>query len=158
MAEKLETADGFTKTLAEVDLLLHEADQAAPGAPGANEQRFAVMNKSALLLLMGKFEAFLEGAAEDFLFAVNQVGAKAQYVPIRMLAEHSARAIREVEQKLNIGDLEGIRTIFEALGRYWINIDPCAGLNVSCKFNYGKHGEAEVVRLFKRMGINDIFE
>src|SRR5438128_2597796 len=122
MAEKLETAEGFTKTLSEVELLLHEAEQAAPGMPGASEQKFGVMNKSALLLLTGKFEAFLEGAAEDFLFAVNEVGAKAQHVPVRILAEHSAKAIREIEQKLNNGDMDGIRTIFVTLGRYWINV------------------------------------
>ena len=157
MVDKLETADGFTETLAEVNLLLHEAEEAAPGKPHANEQKFAVMNKSALLLLTGKFEAFLEGAAEDFLFAINQVGAKGRNLPVRILAEHSVRAIREVEQKLNNGDIEAVRTTFVALGRYWIDLDPCANLNIPCKFNYGKHGEAEVTKLFKRIGIDDVF-
>src|SRR5688572_19311571 len=158
MAAKLETAEGFTKTLAEVELLLHDAEQAAPGMPGAIEQKFAVMNKSALLLLTGKFEAFLESAAEDFLFAVNEAGAIARHVPIRILAEHSASAIRDVKQKLENGDVEGIRTIFVTLSRYWVDLDRCSALDVSCKFNYGKHGEAEVVRLFRRLGIDNVFE
>jgi hypothetical protein len=157
MSEKLETAEGFTNTLAEVELLLREAEDAAPGKLQANEQKFAVMNKSALLLLTGKFEAFLEGAAEDFLFAVNQVGAKARHLPIRILAEHSVHAVREIEKKLNNGDIEAVRSVFVALGRYWIDLDACADLNVSCKFNYGKHGEDQAVRLFQRMGIKDVF-
>lgn len=158
MAEKLETAEEFTKTLAEVDLLLFAADEAAPGKPGANELTFAVMNKSALLLLTGKFEAFLEGAAEDFLFALNQVGAKGRDVPVRILAEHSVKAVREMENKLNSGDFEEIQRTFVSLARYWIDLDPCSNLSVSCKFNYGKHGEAEVSKLFKRLGIADVFE
>jgi hypothetical protein len=157
MAVKLETADGFAKTLVEVELLLREAEDAAPGTPQANEPKFAVMNKSALLLLTGKFEAFLEGAAEDFLFAINQVGARARHLPVRILLEHSIRAVQDAEQKLNNGDMDAMRSTFVALGRYWVDLDPCANLNISCKFNYGKHGEGEVIRLFKRMGIDDVF-
>ncbi len=149
MADKLETGDEFTNTLKEVDLLLREAEEAAPGNPQANEEKFAVMNKSALLLLTGKFEAFLEGVAEDFLSAIKRMGAKARHLPVRILAEHSVKTVRDVEQKLNNGDTKAIRTIFVGLGRYWIDLDPCGELDVSCKFNYGKHGEAEVIRLFK---------
>jgi hypothetical protein len=115
------------------------------------------MNKSAVLLLTGKFEAFLEDAAEDFLFAVNQVGAKGKHIPTRIMAEHSVEAVRGVEQSLRRGDTESIRAVFGALARYWVDAEPCAALKVSCKFNYGKHGDREVIRLFKRMGIDDVF-
>lgn len=157
MPDKLEAADKFATSLGEVELLLCEAEKAAPDSPEANEQRFAVMNKSALLLLSGKFEAFLEEAVEDFLFAINGVGATARHLPLRILAEHSVEAVKEAKKQLDNGDVETIRSMFVALGRYWINMDPCAELAVPCKFNYGKHGEKEIVKLFRRIGIDDVF-
>jgi hypothetical protein len=158
MAERLETAEAFSRTLAEVELLLHESEAAGPGRPGENKKKVAVLNKSAVLLLTGKFEAFLEDAAEDFLFLVNKVGAFARHIPLRLLAEHTANAIRIVEQKVNNGELEAIRTLFLTLGRRWTDVEPCSDLQVSCQFNYGKHGELEIVKLFKRIGFENVFD
>src|SRR6185369_11368651 len=157
MAETLGAADEFTRTLAEVELLLGEADAASPGNPQENELRFAALNKSALLLLTGKFEAFLEGAAEDFLFAIKQIGAKARHLPPQLIAEHSVSVVQGIEQKLSGGDLAAVRQIFVALGRVWTDVDPCVDLDVSCKFGYGKHGEGQIVKLFKRCGVEDVF-
>lgn len=157
MATRLETADDFAATLAEVELLLRESDEAAPGGPREDERRAAVLNKAALLLLTGKFEAFLETAAEDFLFAVNQVGGATRFVPPRMLAEHSVKAVTGIEMKLSGGDLAGVRALFEGLAKMWGDMDPCADLTIACKFNYGKHGESEVIKLFKRFGFEDVF-
>src|SRR5258708_28028242 len=118
MAQRLDSAEEFIKTLAEVDLLLREADEAGSGKTHANEPKVSVMNKAALLLLTGKFEAFLESAAEDCLLAINKVGARSGHIPERLLAEHSVKAVHEIEKKLEKGDLDGIRTIFLGLGNY----------------------------------------
>jgi hypothetical protein len=157
MGARLETADDFAATLAEVELLLRESDEAAPGGPREDERRAAVLNKAALLLLTGKFEAFLETAAEDFLFAVNQVGGATRFVPPRMLAEHSVKAVTGVDSKLSSGDVVGVAAIFAGLAKTWGNVEPCTDLSIACKFNYGKHGESEVIRLFKRFGVDDVF-
>ncbi len=158
MATRIESADDFASTLAEVEVLLREADESAPGRPREDERRASVLNKAALLLLTGKFESFLESAAEEFLFAVNQVGGRASQVPLRLLAEHSVRAVVAIEQRLSGGDLAGVAAIFAALGKRWSEAEPCNDLVVSCKFSYGKHGENEIIRLFKRLGVDDVFE
>ena len=157
MATRIESADDFATTLVEVDLLLSESDECAPGKERANEALAAALNKAALLLLMGKFEAFLESTAEEFLFAVNQVGAHARHIPERLLLEHSVQAVSVAKDKLASGDVPGLRAVFVALGRRWSELEPCSDLVVSCKFSYGKHGEAEMVKLFKRLGIDDVF-
>lgn len=157
MAEQIDSANTFIKALDEVELLLSEAEQAAPDKPSANELKVAVMNKSALLLLTGKFEAFLEGAAEDFVYALNALQAKGRFVPARILAEHSLHALRDAEQRLRNGQVEELRTLFTHLGRRWTDIEPCADIVIPCKFNYGKHGDGEITRLFKRVGFDDIF-
>lgn len=158
MPERLESAEAFVNTLAEVRLLLHESDEAAPGLPGENKQKVAVLNKSAVLLLTGKFEAFLENAAEDFLFLVNKLGAFGRHIPLRLLAEHTASAVQSVGHTMNNGDLKSIRTLFTALSRHWTDSGPCSDLKIACSFNYGKHGAAEVEKLFKRIGIDRVFE
>lgn len=124
MATRLETADDFAATLAEVELLLRESDEAAPGGPREDERRAAVLNKAALLLMTGKFEAFLETAAEDFLFAVNQVGGATRFIPPRMLAEHSVKAVAGIDLKLSGGDIAGVSAIFAGLAKMWGNVDP----------------------------------
>lgn len=158
MPTTLGSAQEFARTLAEVDILLHESDVYATGMPAADEDKVAVMNKSAVLLLTGKFEAFLESAAEDFLFAINSLDAHSRILPERLLIEHSVRAIESVERKLNNGDLSGIRTVFESLGRQWMQIDTCSDLEIPVTFNYGRHGETQIVQLFKRLGIDDVFD
>jgi len=44
MGERLTSAVDFTKTLAEVELLLRESDEAGPGKTTPDEQKVAVMN------------------------------------------------------------------------------------------------------------------
>lgn len=153
MVEPLDSTTAFEKTLAEVEILLAEADRSAD-----NEPKIAVMNKSAVLLLTGKFETFLESVAEDFLFAINSLGCHGRHVPLRLLAEHSVKAVQNLGQKLNSGELDAVRKAFSAISRLWSDRVPCTGLAVPCRFNYGRHGEDEIVKLFRRLGVDDIFE
>lgn len=157
MPTAIESAEDFATTLKEVDLLLDEADACAPGQERANEDLAAALNKAALLLLAGKFEAFLESTAEEYLYALNQAGARACHIPKRVLVEHSVQAVADVKGKLARGDLEGVSAVFTALGRRWSEMESCSDLEVSCKFRYGKHGEVEIVKLFSRLGIDNIF-
>lgn len=153
MAEPLDSASEFEKTLGEVEILLTEADKAVEDEP-----KMAVMNKSAVLLLTGKFEAFLESIAEDFLFVMNSLGCQGRHVPLRLLAEHSVRAVQNLHQKINDGDLDAVRDVFSAISRLWSDRDPCTCLAVPCRFNYGRHGEDEIMKLFRRLGVDDLFE
>lgn len=157
MAIRIETADNFTARLLEVDLLLEEADKCAPGGMRENEHLAAALNKAALLLLTGKFESFLESTAEEFLFALNQAGAHARHIPERLLVEHSVKAVKEAKERLARGDIANLRNVFLALGRHWGELEPCSNLSVCCKFSYGKHGEKEIMRLFRRLGIDNVF-
>jgi hypothetical protein len=128
MAAKLESDKEFGQSLAEVDLLLGESDGASPGKPLANSQKCAVMNKAAVLLLMGKFEAFLENAAEEFLFAINSLGAKGQYLPRWLLIEHTVQAMKGVETKLSDERLEEVQALFVTISRQWTDLEACTGL------------------------------
>lgn len=153
MAEPLDSTTAFEKTLAEVEILLAEADRSVD-----NEPKTAVMNKAAVLLLTGKFEAFLESVAEDFLFAMNSLRCHGRHVPLRLLAEHSVKAVQNLRQKLDSGNLDAVRKAFSAVSRLWSDLDPCTRLAVPCRFNYGRHGEDEIVKLFRRLGVDDLFE
>ncbi len=153
MPGPIDSTDAFEKTLAEVEILLAEADKATDDEP-----KMAVMNKSAVLLLTGKFEAFLESIAEDFIYAMNSLRCHGKHVPLRLLAEHSVRAVQNLDQKLNVGDLDAVRGVFSAISRLWADLDPCDCLMVPCRFSYGHHGEEEMVKLFRRLGIDGLFD
>jgi hypothetical protein len=152
MAHTLEAAEDFKRTLEEVDILLGDAD-----AAGEDECKLGVMNKSAVLLLMGKFEAFLESAIEEYLFAISSLGARASHIPERLLLQHSVESVREIEIVLNKNDLAKVKRVFTDLGRLWAEAAPCDSLKVTSAFDYGSHGENEVCKLFKRVGFDKVF-
>ena len=99
MADKLETAEDFKTNLAEVDLLLLEA-----GLVDGDEDKLAAFNKSAVLLLMGKFEAFLESSVEDYVYAVSSLGPMGSHLPVRILVQHSVESVRGLEERMNRGE------------------------------------------------------
>ena len=48
--------------------------------------------------------------------------------------------------------------LYLSLSSLWISAECCENLSVNNKFNYGKHGPKELVELFSRIGIDDVFE
>ena len=152
MGQKLDSATEFEVTLVEIDILLREAE-----TPGEDEDRLAVMNKSALLLLSGKFESFLEAAAEEYVYAVNQLGARARDVPHRLLVQHSVTAVDGLADRLSQGDTESVGAVFVKLARLWAESERCSGLSVKCEFSYGRHGQTEIEKLLRRIGFDNIF-
>ncbi|WP_432799925.1 MAE_28990/MAE_18760 family HEPN-like nuclease [Poriferisphaera sp. WC338] len=153
MTSPLNTLPALEKTLQEVEILLAEAE-------GFDEDRkkLVVLNKAAFLLLVGKFEAYIENLVEEFVFAINSLELRAAHVPERLLAEHSVQIVKNVKDHLNNGKLEKVNSMFIDLSRYWAEIEPCNSLNISNKFSYGKHGEKELIKMFKRCGIESIFD
>jgi hypothetical protein len=153
MPVAFETLTGFEATLREVDILLDTAE-----ANEANETLYAALNKSAILLLTGKFEYFAEHLAEEYIFSVNNLKANADRIPDVLRLSHSLYALRVMEQFRDKRKKELAISVFVQLGKLWATSDRFEKLDVDCKFSYGKHGQVELRKLFGQIGIEDIFE
>ncbi|MBC8217767.1 MAG: hypothetical protein H8E73_04825 [Planctomycetes bacterium] len=152
MSDRIEAADDFRQNLLEVDILLQEA-----GTSGDNKSKLAVMNKSAVLLLMGKFEAFLESVVADYVYKVEGIGATASQLPDYLLLQHSIETVKFLEEKVNKGSLKEAKLLLKDLGCLWTEVASCDSLKIDCAFDYGKHGEGAIGKLFKRIGFDELF-
>lgn len=142
----------FLSTLKEVDILLAAAESCV-----SEEIKYAVYNKSALLLLSGKFENFIESIAEQFVFIVNQLRLPSNLIPETMRLHHTLGMLNKIESYKNAGRSDEMKKIFSAISPIWITNIEFSELKIECKFTYGKHGENELKKLFIPLGFEDIF-
>jgi len=145
--------DDFLATLGEVRSLLALA--------AGNEKDPAVYStlvKAALLFLASKLEAFLEDIMAEFVDKVNTLQPRAALIPesVKMAALDCA---------LDEKTLSGIRrhdatagSVLCRVAALWEADSLVEDLRVRVKFNYGKHGEAEIIALFAQIGIENIFD
>lgn len=152
MPEELESFDDFIDALAEVDALLKLADDCIK-----DKQKHTALNKAAFLLLMGKFEAFAEGICEDYICAINDRKPSISSIPESVRFHHCMAALKQLDSlKHKAKRIQAIDVLSE-VGGLWASDGKFVDLKVNCKFSYGKHGEAELERLFERIGFDDIF-
>jgi hypothetical protein len=143
--------DDFLNTLEEVNILLSSAETCL-----TDNVKYAAYNKSALLLLSGKFENFIESIAEQYVFIVNQLRLPSNLIPEIMRLHHSLAVISKIDVR-NSGKLDEIIRIFSELSPIWATNIEFSDLRIECKFAYGKHGENELKKIFIPLGIEDVF-
>lgn len=144
--------DSFKIALSEVSLLLDDASNSEK-----DQLKYNVYCKSALLLLMAKFENFIENTIEEYCDALLQKRLEARRLP-ESLKWHVTREVFSNEflnklQQRKSSVPEGLI----AISQLW---SPTAipSFSVNSSFSYGKHGEKEVRKLFNRIGVDDIFD
>jgi hypothetical protein len=153
MAFAFQCLPTFRSTLAEVDALL-----ALAADNEEDETRYAATNKAAILLLTGKFESFAELLAAEFIYHINALNPSPGAIPLALRLGHTVDAIGELGLLLQHEHKreKAVEKLVE-LGALWGRDDPFVVLNVDCKFSYGAHGEAELRKLFAKIGFDDVF-
>lgn len=145
------TAD-FDSSLREADALLVLA-----ASMHGDAVAFSALLKSSILLLTSKLEAFLEGAAEECRFFIENAACSAGILPSAMrVAMLQSFFDDSFLMKLKHGNPQ-ILDRLDALKELFYGGE-VQKLVVETKFSYGKHGDSEVRKLFQRFGIKDIFE
>ncbi len=149
-SELSSTLEDFKATLEEVDILL----DAANACTSDEEIKYATFNKSALLLLTGKFENFAETIAEQYVFIINSLELCPNQIPEVLRVKHTRKSIKGIESKQD----NDMVAIIQNLGTLWATDEKFGGLSIDCTFSYGKHGEKELKKLFANIGIENIFD
>ena len=152
-SELQDSLSDFLRTLDEVDILLSSAEECIH-----EETKYAAYNKSALLLLSGKFENFVETITEQYVFLVNKLNLRSSLLPEEMRLHHTYAIIDKLSKKSkNSSQSDEVKRMLSEIGSIWVSDTNFNQLNIDCKFAYGKHGESELVKLFKPIGIKDVF-
>lgn len=154
MAYVFEALTEFDEALEEVRILCRSAAKNT-----TNDKYYKAVNKSAVLLLTSKFESYLENVLEEYISFINSMNLSAKKIPnicklnhtypiINAICEQNDKYNRQPEMVLNL----------EEISKLWaLHDEKFNQLNIQFKFNYGKHGEKEIVKLFNKIGIDNIF-
>lgn len=117
------------------------------------ESTYSACNKSALLLLLAKFESFLESISSEYVEFINNSNLKSTKIPIRLKVEHSLCKL----ENCGLKSISKKREIFEEIGLLWGVSRKFCNLDLKLKFSYGNHGSNEIEKLFCKIGFEDIF-
>jgi hypothetical protein len=150
----IEAIGEFEESLSEFDLLL----QSALAADVAGEdEKYAVYLKCSLLLLTSKFECFLEELVEEVANWIRTKSVPCSSLPIEIATHYTYHRSAHLESHYNQSKFNEIKTSATALAKFWLDQDS-SDFEIDCKFSYGKHGEKEVAKLLRRIGVPSPFE
>ena len=142
----------FRNSLIEVDIIINQAETSQKEV-----NKYAALNKSSLLLLMAKFERFLE----NLIFAYVQALQNLRLFPDSLsdlIKVHSVSFVLNDEffQKLRSFNSIALSEMKSIAPLFYPTV-PLDNIRVDHRFDYGKHGSRKIEKLFKRIGIIDIF-
>lgn len=153
MASFLSCHDEFISALNEVDILLTVAE--------AHERKpleYAIFNKACLLFLVAKLEVFLEEVVGEYAFRLAQLKLPSERFP-DIIKLHCARYLIDGQFLAALDNLKpsSIERLKE-ISVLWHSGHEVDSIRIDNTFDYGKHGQNTIVKLFSRIGIKDIFE
>lgn len=125
-----------------------------------NQAGYSALNKSSLLLLTSKFEVFVEDVIQEYIDKINQMNLNNTDISEYMKIKHTISKLKELNSSLEHEHKKekGVQ-ILKSISKLWHESEErFNSLEVSNKFNYGKHGSKELQKLFNNIEINNIFE
>jgi Glu-tRNA(Gln) amidotransferase subunit E-like FAD-binding protein len=151
MEDNSSAVTDFDEALKEINILISNAIESSN-----YDLKYATYNKSAIVLLCGKFEAFIESFLEEFSYYVLNSFTNKQlndHIKNHLLEN----IIIELEKKKPFIDKrnEVLFKFVKILGEEEIM---CNEFEINTKFNYGKHGEKELVKLLNKFGFINFAE
>ncbi|WP_342506110.1 MAE_28990/MAE_18760 family HEPN-like nuclease [Sporosarcina sp. FSL K6-2383] len=155
MPNQLESFTKFNKALEEVGRLMGLASICED-----MQSEYAALNKSALLLLTAKFEVFVEDIVEEYVENINSMNVANLLISEQLKIRHSITRIKELSLTIeHVHNEEKSIQVLKELAELWQEQEATfVGLNISNKFNYGKHGARELRKLFSNIEISNVFE
>ncbi|WP_455809251.1 MAE_28990/MAE_18760 family HEPN-like nuclease [Clostridium butyricum] len=152
MEVKFECLDNYLDSLKEVALIVDMANNNIQ-----NNEEYVALNKSAILLLAAKFENFIEAIVEEFVYYINELHLPNEQVPEWMRIGFSIDVVNDLMKVMSKEENSKKITFFKNIPDIW-NDQKNTKMKVNNKFNYGKHGANELIKLFNNIGIKDIFK
>jgi len=142
----------FAVALAEVDSLITLSKR-----EDTPERDRLVLLKASILLLTTKVECLFESLIEEYCDRVC-TRESAAHLPIAIRVSASRKIFMDGKLDTESQEPEVFASKMKAITAIWSDKGPCPQVYVDNKFAYGKHGEQQVTKLFRRIGIKNVFE
>jgi len=154
MSTSFEALSEFDTALKEVNILIKSASKNEK-----NDLYYKAINKSAILLLAAKFEAFIENILEEYISKLNQLKLSNIKVPQIIKLNHSFNKMDRIHScKGHRHKLTEIEDIFKELAILWSSRKQIfKSIEIPISFDY-KHGEREIIDLFTQVGMTNILD
>lgn len=151
MVKYITCIDDFNIALDELKTILYYAKRNQ-----RNRDKYLTFIKSAVILLVAKFEAFLEDSISDYIQGIENIGLKPCDFP-EVLKLHSMDKLIDEKFISNVRKhrKESLKTI-QRISGFCYGDDAISNISIDTQFDYGKHGESAINRLFSRVGIINI--
>ncbi|PAK41074.1 MAE_28990/MAE_18760 family HEPN-like nuclease [Peribacillus simplex] len=156
MTYQIDSFINFNNALEEVSLLIELASESE-----RSPNKYAALNKSALLLLTAKFEVFVEDVVREYIEEINSMKLTTPLISNHLKMKHSITRIKEIVEIIEHPNKEEKRIeVFKEIAKLWSEQEheTFDDLNIPNKFNYGKHGSKEMEKLFRNIEIENVFE
>ncbi len=101
-------------------------------------------------------EVFIERLSKPFTKECNNLTVKK--LPTRIKLEHSKLILKQLNDKISYSEKHSdCERLFSELNRVWNKKDEHKiKLNFDLKFKSGKHGDKEIIKIFEKIGIDNI--
>ena len=154
MSTSLEALSEFDVALEEVNMLIKSASKNEK-----NALYYKAINKSAILLLAAKFEAFIENILEEYIAKLNKLKLSNIKVPQIIKLNHSFNKLDRIHSckghKQKLSEIEGL---FKEMSVLWSSRKQIfKSIELPISFDY-KHGEKEITDLFIQIGMTNILD
>lgn len=148
MIDSFEATTDFTDAIVEIEMLIDYAKE------NTNTfSKYALFNKSSIILLCTKFETFLENFLQEYAY-INLKTFDNKTLDTHIY-EHILKNQIEL-LKLDFTNKENrdihLENVINLCGSH--TFQDIQNFNINSKFNYGKHGQKEIEKLLREFGLN----
>lgn len=143
----IESVDDFKSRLKEIDVLLTYAR--------ANQHtidKYKLFNKTAIVLLCSQFEVFVEAFISehvDVLKSCYQSGNLPQYMKDNYIND-TFKALKDLSEPSK--KQKPLKALFRLHDSFSSEMNTITDLELDMKYSFGKHGQEDTERLFKKFG------
>jgi len=151
MTASFSSVEDFNKSLSEVRIILKRAEKSQ-----RNRKEYDICIKSALLFLVAKFEAFLEDLISDYVQIIESKELCPVDLPEVLKLHYADKLINDkFISELRNHKPSVLRTIMR-LSKFCMGQEAVNSIDIDKSFDYGKHGQKAINKLFSRIGIENI--
>lgn len=148
----MECFNDFKNALSEINILLSYSKR---HSKDSNPNEYQLFNKMSVILLCTCFESFIESFIDDLSCTIkNRTNNK--NIPDFMKANYKDDSLCAYFDPKNKKEQNKILTdLIRLLSKETIEMKYLSNLKLKTRFNYGKHGEKEIKKLFEKFGLKD---
>ncbi len=149
----IESVDDFRKKVSEIDILITYSERNKKDL-----EKFRLFNKVSIVLLCSHFEAFVESFIAEHVDAL-----RASYHSDTLPQYMKDNYINDTIRSLNGFSEPSKRTrplsaLFKLHDSKVFKMTDISDLEIDMKYSYGKHGQQETEKLFKKFGFKSFVE